>query len=456
MTKNIRNGLVPLEITPNRSDQADPWSLKPPTSVSGLMWLGIVASILLATSIGAWAGLAPLRSGIVAPGHVTVTGNRKLVQHLEGGILDEILVKDGEHIDQGDILFRLRDTSASASNTLLHAKLASLRALDARLAAEQLDSAEVVFPEELKSVLESHPELAASIEMQFDIFRSRREATRGQLSLIDQKIEQLNEEINGLESEIGGLETQLALIAEERADLQTLFDKGLAPKSRLLALKRTEADLEGTIGRNRALIARSRTEIAAAGEEKLQFTRNLQAQTAEERQKISDEMLDLRERISVSGERVDRLEVRAPTSGTVIGLRVHTSGAVIPSGGELLEIVPDNAPLIVEAKLRPSDIEDVSIGQPTRVRLSAYNFRQVPALPGRVTFVGADREIDPRTQEASYRVQVEIEEQVLQEYEDVVLTPGMPAEVIIETGESTVIDYMLQPILVAFDRAMRE
>lgn len=402
-----------------------------------------------------WASLAPLESAAIAQGTVSVDSNRKTIQHLEGGIVSAVLVRDGDVVEAGQTLVRLDVTRPKATLELLRGRRVASLSLEARLASEQAGRDEIAFPKVLLERLDD-PKVAEAIEGQNNIFRVRKEALDVQVAIQSQRIAQLSEEIRGLEGQIKAESRQLKLIASELKDVADLVTKGLARRTRLLALQRQSAEIEGSRSQNQARIARTRQAI---GETKLRVTDLRTAvvnQAVEQLRDVQSELFDLSERIAAAEDVLNRTSIIAPLAGTIVGLQVHTSGGVIAPGEPLLNIVPSGDRLIVEARINPSDIDVVRPGLEAQVRLTPFSTRSTAPVAGRVTSVSADRLTDQRTGQAYYLARIEMIEDPAAQLDGGALYPGMPAEVMIVTGARTAMGYILKPITTSLNRAFRE
>ncbi len=424
-------------------------------NIRGPVTLGLAVVFLFFGVFGAWAALAPLQSAAIAPGVVSVDSSRKTVQHLEGGIVGEIMVREGEEVKAGQVLIKLQEIQARATNELLRGRLITATSRQARLEAERTGRDQIVFPDWLTAEAEdaTAKELMAS---QYSIFEARRESLRGQVAILEQRISQFDEEIGGLKGQIAAEDRQIRLIAEEVRDLQKLVKKGLARRPRLLELERQAAEIQGSRHQNQARLARVRQQI---GEAKLRIS-ELQTQRdneiVEELREVQSELLDLTERMRASSDVLSRTEIRAPISGTVVGLQVHTAGGVIAPREQLMDIVPSEDSLIVEARVNPVDIDVVRQGLPARVIFSAFSQRNQLPLDGIVTSVSADSLLDDRSGESYYLARVALTGDFRAVLDGAELTPGMQADVIIVTGERTALQYLMKPLLQSFNRALRE
>ena len=417
--------------------------------------VGLGAILIFFGIFGGWAALAPLDSAAIAPGIVSVDTSRKTIQHLEGGIVEEILVRDGDQVSAGQILIRLEKTQPEATRDLLKARLITAASREARIIAERDGKKEIEFPEWFEDE-GNQTQTAEAIISQRNIFIARRNAIRGQTAILGQRIAQIDEEIVGLRGEIDSEIRQLALIEEELVGVRELVEKQLTRKSRLLELERRAAEIAGEKSRNEARIARARRQI---GETHLQISElgtQMMNEVLVELRDVQSELSDLTERIRAAKDILRRTEIRATLDGTVVGLSVHTAGGVIGPGQALMDIVPSQDRLVIEARIDPSDIDVIQPGLPANIRLTAFNQRDLVPLAGTVTQVSADLLIDERTGLGYYLARVEIDPDQSAVLDDLKLYPGMQAEVMIVTGQDTALNYLLKPIGRTLRRAFRE
>ncbi len=418
--------------------------------------LGLVAIGLVFGGLGTWAALAPIASAVIAPGVVKVDGDRKKIQHLEGGIIKALLVRDGGVVDAGDVLIRLDENQLGASLAILQGEYAAALALEARLLAERDDLDEIVFSADIQHRT-GGARLAEIIADQESLFKARRSALQGETSILNTRITQLEQNIEGLHAQQMAKERQVALIADEIQGLDTLLKKGFTDRSRLMALERQSADLEGERGEHISDIARARTSIAETELQIIQLQRNFQEELIDELRAVRSKRADIEERLGAAQHVLDHVEVRAPVSGVVVGMTVHTVGGVIKPGETILEIVPRDDRLIVEAQIQPIDVDNIAVGQKADIRLTAFKQWTTPILLGDVTYVSADRMMDPHSGQAFYLSRIGVPDVEVEKHEKrVELYPGMPAEVMIKTGERTALQYLAQPLLDSMGRAWRE
>jgi HlyD family type I secretion membrane fusion protein len=389
--------------------------------------------IAFAGGLGTWSALAPLQSAAIAPGTVVVDTNRKAVQHLEGGVVARLLVQEGDTVNAGQLVVLLDQTLARSTVDRLRGQLLASLALQARLRAERDQRAEIAFPAEL-TVDAGDPVAAELMQAERRVFETRREQMEGQIRILRQRNAQVEEEIRGLADEIKAEDLQLRLIGEEIAAVEALVAKGLERKPRLLALQRQSAAIEGLRAQNVARIARGRQSI---GENEMRVL-DLRAQYLSEAvQKLRDEeaqIFDLREKIRGAQDVLQRTEIRAPVAGRIQALKVFTVGGVVAPRETLMEIVPGDEKLIVEARMATSDIDMVRAGLPVQLRFTAFSQRRSSSLEGRVLSVSADRMNDPQSGVPFYLLRITLDAGATLPAGQA-LYPGMPVEVAVQTGE---------------------
>ena len=418
------------------------------------MVFGIVVIALFFGAFGAWAVLAPLESAAIAPGVLGVSGKRKTVQHLEGGIVADILVEEGDTVAAGQTLVVLDDTRARSSFSLLQGQYRSAAALKARLEAERDGLPEIRYPDWLRQAV-AEDDADDFLSTQDRIFQARARSLGNRTAIYEQRIAQLHEEATGLREEIKAQDRQIGLLEEEIGNIRELVEKGFEGKQRLLALARRKAEVEGRRAQNRARIARVEQRV---GETRLTIVElgnvNLNEVVAELRE-VEARMSDLRESMSAARNVFARTRATAPVAGTVVNLRVFTRGGVVGEGDPLMDIVPADGDLVIEARVDPTDIDTVYPDLPAQVRLTAFSHLTTPMLSGIVRGVSADRLTDERTGAPYYEARIRLDPGQ-PELTDLNLQPGMPAEVMIITGKRTALDYLLKPIVASFRRALRE
>ena len=434
-----------------------PASVERAASLRGPLLATLAILVLFFGLFGAWAALVPLAGAAVAPGVVAPEGYRRTVQHLEGGIVSEIRVRDGSEVAAGEILAVLDGTQSRESLAAAQARLVAALARAARLEAEQSGAGQAEFPAELLALAEEDPATAELVSAEQQALLVRRQALADRVAVLTSKIAQARTDLVAYEGSLASIDRQLVLLDEEIATVEDLVRKGLDRKPRLLALQRGRAELDGqrvtttgSAARTRELIVATRAELAA---QTSAHAEEVATGLAEMRAKAGE----LRAEVRAARERLDRTAIRAPTAGTVVELQLRTVGGVIRPGDRILDIVPKGDPLVIEARISPSDIDVVHAGLMADVRLLAYRSRHLPRIMGEVRKVSADRLSDPKTGQPYYTAEITVDPATLRELAPgVALTAGMPAEALILTGERTMLDYLLDPIYQTFRRALRE
>lgn len=402
----------------------------------------------------AWLFLASLDSAAVAPGTVIVDTHRKTIQHLEGGIVREVKVRDGDSVTAGQPLVVLDRTLANAALGQVQSQYWSALAKLARLRAEQ-DGSALAFPGELTSQA-ADPAIAQVMRTEENLFRTRGETRAAQLAIRRRQVEQKNEEITAQRAQLTATEQALRFKQEELTGVQQLFDKGYERKPRLLGLQADVANLKGRRGELTATIARVRQESAAIELDSVNFNSTWLSDMATELQDTQTNAAALSDKLRAASDVQGRTIITAPQDGKVVDLKVFTIGGVVTPGQPILDLVPSEDTLIIEARVSPLDIDVVRPGLPAHVRLTAFKARRVPMVEGKVVQVAADKLTDPRTGEAYFTAQVRLDRASLGDVHGVEITPGMPAEVFLVTGARKAVDYILSPITDSMRRAFRE
>lgn len=402
-----------------------------------------------------WAVLAPLQSAIMAPGTIMVESRTKTIQHLEGGIVRDILVSDGQNVKAGQVLVRMDPTQAKANLQSLMDQGDALEAQEARLEAQRDGKDSITFPTDLTSRA-SDPKVAQAMQGEVNTFKSQHDALQKQIDILNQRSSENVRIIAGLKDEQAAADQQIGLINKEIAGVQTLYAKGLATLPRLLALQRQEADLSGQ--RSQLVEKIAQTQLTS-GENDLQIM-NLKNQqlsdTVKELRDAQTKRYDVVDRIQAARDVLTRLDVRAPVAGKVVDLAVHTNGAVVAAGAPIMKIVPQKDTLEVEAHIRPEDADRVQTGMKARVYFSAYQSRRLPIILGDVTNVSADRQVDQHSGQAYFTVLVSVDASPLKNYPGVKLVPGLPVDVALDTGSHTAFDYFMEPITDVLRHGMKE
>ncbi len=405
---------------------------------------------------GLWAAYAPLESAAVAGAIIEAESSRKTIQHLEGGIIARILVDDGDKVVAGQSLIRLDDTKARATVQILQAQLGEAQALEARLMAERDAREAIQFPPALVAAAQRDPALAEAMAGQIKIFGTLRSLQSSQIQVIEQRKAQSREEIAALGSQVRAATRLTEIVEKELAAVTPLVVKGLLTRARQLKIEREQAEFDGRLGDAQAQISRAEQAIGESEARILQLKSDRHTEVAQGLRDTQAQIFQLIERLQAANDVLDRTVVRAPQAGTITDLRIRTLGGVVVAGEPLMDLVPRHDRLIALAQVKPEDIDLVHPGLEARVRLLAYKNRRVPPVDGVLIYVSADRHFDKETEQAYYIARVQINEDSLNRLPDVQIMPGMPAEVLIKTGQFTVAHYALRPFLESFNRAFRE
>ncbi|WP_139247738.1 HlyD family type I secretion periplasmic adaptor subunit [Hyphomicrobium sp. CS1GBMeth3] len=443
----------------------DQWHHEVPRSNKKLvLWGGGILAVL-SMGFGAWALYAPLEGAVVASGSFVATGQNKHVQHLEGGIVEEVLVREGELVQKGQVLLRLDETAARTRLTRLSVRHSRLLAIRARLEAEIDDSPEINFPDELKHA-SANRELADVMSRQKVELQARRTKLSAEQDVLQKEIGGLREGIRGYEAQVQSAESRLKLFKEELRDKAELLARQLARKTDMLAIQRAEAALVGELGELSGRIADAHERIARAQQQMVSLHSAAVQKAVEELRQTETELDDISEQLRAAEDVVNRIEVRSPVEGAVVKLNFNTSGGVIAPGAVILELLPMNEDLLIEAHISPREIAHVHNGQDAMVRLSALNQRITPMLPGQVIYLspdsiteneGASARASTSRSGPSFVVRVKLDTassaSMLPGFKP---TPGMPADLFIKTEERTFFDYIMRPVFDSFARAFRE
>lgn len=424
-------------------------------TIGGYLIAGFIAVALLAGGIGGWAAFAHISSAVVASGMVVVEGSAKEVQHREGGIVGEIRVKNGDRVKAGDLLVRLDETLLRANLEIIAAQLVDYEARMARLEAERDQRDSIDFPDHLLGP-DVKPDAVKAVEGETTFFIARKSAVEGQLAQNREKIVQLKDQIVGLEAQRRSKREEIDLIEKELEGLEELHRKGHVPITRINALKRDAARLVGEERAFGSQIAVTRGQISETQLKLLQVERDFRESVLKELQDVQAKVAELRERRVAAQDQLNRSDIRAPVSGIVHELKVHTVGGVIQPGDTFVKIIPVADTLVVDARISPVDIDQLQAGQPARVTFSAFNQRTTPQLSGKVKTISPDLSFDQATNTSYYTVRLDITDDELARLGDLVLVPGMPAEVFITTGDRRVISYLVKPLADQFRRTFRE
>ncbi len=433
------------------------WYAAVPRSIWKQTTAGLLLLAISFGGFGGWALTAPLAAAVIAQGSFVATGQNKIVQHLEGGIIKELLVGEGDHVVADQPLVLLDETAAQANERQLFFRQARLEAIVARLTAEVHGAETIKFPPQIAENRHD-PEISAIVESQLLNFEGSRSKLRSEIGLLDQNIEALKFRAGGYEQMLKAATTQLTLLREEYDGKKILLDKGLMRGTEIKAIKRAMADAEGQIGRLSAEISETGSQIAKH-KQQMDQTENAYRQAAlDELEGIEAELDSIREQSREAKNVLRRATIQAPVSGTVVRIYYNTSGGVIESGKSIMEILPSNVPLMIEVQIPRTEIDNVKVGQKATVRLVALNQRTTPVLEGEVYYVSADSLPDSSAQSPQevYLARVNLPVSQLALVPGFAPTPGMPAEILIQTAERTFFSYLSKPIKDSMGRAFME
>lgn len=415
--------------------------------------IGMIIVFLIFGVFGVWSAFAPLDSAALAPGTVAVKGNRKTVQHLEGGIVKDLYVKDGDVVKAGEPLLLLDDTQPRAELEILKGQLYVVQAQEARLIAERDDLQKIIFSDSLLSALDPRAKEARNLEQQQ--FNVRKTSYEGEVEVFKQRIEQLRAQAQGLNAVIKSKKSLISSYEEEIKDNRELLLEGFVDKIRLREMQRQKENLIGEVADHKANIAGITVQIGEAKLQILQLKKELRSEVVSQLAEVQAKLFDLKERIAAVDHRVKRSVITAPVEGVVLGLGFHTLGGVVASGNPILDIVPEGEELIIDAQVSPIDIDRVYVGLEADVRFSAFKSAITPVAKGRVVTLSADSLLN-EDGTSYYQAKVELTPEGVELLGDAQLVPGMPAEVLINTGARTMLEYLIQPATNAFARSMIE
>jgi epimerase transport system membrane fusion protein len=417
--------------------------------------VGYAIVLAIFGGLGGWSAFAPIDSAALAPGIVTVQSYRKTVQHLEGGIVRRLSVEEGQQVSEGDVLIELEGTQFQAEMEVLRVQQLALHAEEARLLAERDGAPAVVYPE--PAGLPSDDARVIEVRQGQDtLFAARRKAYAGEVSVLEQTVTQLEAQIDGLQSVIRSKRSLLDSYSTEIDDLRGLLEDGFADRQKLRELERNSVEQQGEVAELIATSAAAEARINESRLRILQVEREFQTAVATQLGEVQARLADINERLAGAADRVERALIRAPVSGRVLQLAVHTVGGVIAPGQPLLDIVPELELLVVEAQISPLDIDRVQTGLPARLRFSGFKRSRVPEVMGTVTSVSADRLEDANARTSYYRARVELEPGQMELLDGVELIPGMPVEAMINTGSRTLLGYLWEPVSESVTRSFRE
>ncbi len=417
--------------------------------------VGLVLVTMLTLGLGGWASTAQISGALIAPGSIVVESNVKKVQHPTGGVVGEVRAHDGDRVKAGDVLVRLDDTVPKASLAIVTKGLNGLWARAARLAAEQADADRITFPPQLLQAADD-PDVKSLIDNETKLFDVRRAGRTGQKAQLRERIAQLNEEISGLEAQETAKSREIDLIQKELVGVRDLYAKNLIQISRLTALERDAARLDGDRAQFIAQKAQAKGKITEIELQVIQIDKDLSSEVSKDLREANDKIGELVERKVTAEDQLRRIDIRSPQDGMVLQSSVHTVGGVVTAGDAIMMIVPQADNLSVEAKVNPQDIDQLRVGQKTLLRLSAFNQRTTPELNGTVSRISPDTTVDQRTGQSFYTIRITMPPDEVARLGDIRLIPGMPVEAFVQTGDRTMLSYLAKPLSDQLMRAFRE
>jgi HlyD family secretion protein len=425
----------------------------------GMEWyvrLGLVGTVCFLGGTGVWGTMAPLEGAVIAPGTIVVENNVSRVQHPIGGVVGEILVREGQRVAAGDVLVRLDETATRASQQIVLNEMTAVRARLARLQAERDQLGEVDMPRDLRERAAVDPIVRQALDSERALFDARDRTRRGQRAQYEEQIAQQRQEIIGTTAQFDAARLQLEVAEVELGDMRGLLSKNLVQRPRVTQLEREVARIRGTLGELTARMAQVRARITETELLILQVDRTLATEVAREMRESETKLNELNERLTAADDQLRRIDLRAPRDGVVHQLQIHTVGGVIQAGAVVMNIVPERDTLVIEARVAPNDIDQLHADQPARVRLTAFNTRTTPELQGQVFRIAADLTRDERANVSYYSVGIRIRDSELAKLGRLRLIPGMPAESFIKTSERTIASFLVRPLLEHMNRAFRE
>ncbi|MBR0850308.1 HlyD family type I secretion periplasmic adaptor subunit [Bradyrhizobium diazoefficiens] len=418
-----------------------------------LLGFGIV--LVLVVGLGGWGSTVLISGALIAPGQVVVESNVKKVQHPTGGVVGEVRARDGDVVKSGDIVVRLDDTVTKANLAIVTKNLDAAQARAARLQAEQRGVDKIEFPQPLLD-RDSDPDVKALLAAETKLFDVRVNGRAGQKAQLRERIQQLNEEIEGLSAQEKAKDKEISLVQQELTGVRDLYDKHLVQLSRLTTLERDSARLNGERAQYIASRAQAKGKITETELQIIQVDKDMVSEVSKDLRETNDKIGELIERKVAAEDQLRRVDIRAPQDGMVLQSTVHTVGGVVTAGDTLMLIVPQADDLQVEAKVNPIDIDKLQIGQKTLLRLSAFNQRTTPELNGVVSRVSPDVTTDQRTGQSYYTIRVSMPAAEVARLGEVKLIPGMPVEAFVQTGDRTMLSYLMKPLHDQLMRAFRE
>jgi HlyD family type I secretion membrane fusion protein len=438
------------------SENEDQYARRPSSSAKNIIIVGFFIVFCIFGGVGLWSATAPLARAIYASAVLVVKGERKKIQHFEGGIVGGVLISEGDYVEKGQLLIKLNPIQAKAGLARYMKQMDHELARLARLMAESNEDDTILLSNEVLQKMSEDPELMEIIEAEHVQFFARKTLLEGQIDILKQRMVQLEKEIDGLKIQRKSRLDQLTVFNDEIIGLTDLHEKGFFPRSQLLAMKRAMIQLEGFVGSDAASIARAESSMGETKSQIISLKQRAREQSLRELKTTQINLADLRERVTVAYDVLRRMDVKAPRSGTVQDLRVHTIGGIIKPGEKLMDIVPKDEELIIEAQVSPMEIDSIMVGQKAEVRLTALNMKSTPTIYGDIVSISGDAMQLSEAAGSFFLAQIRIPKTEQKKLGQVKLSAGMPAEVLIQTGDRTALEYFMKPLADAFARGLNE
>lgn len=418
--------------------------------------LALGLAVVLVFGIGGWATFTHVSAAVIAPGQLVVETDVKKVQHPTGGVVGQLLVREGQKVSAGDVLIRLDETQTRANLDIVLKAMDELAARRARDEAERDGHKTISFPDDLVSRIDTDPTVARLIDGESRLFVSRVAGREGQKAQLRERVEQLRQEISGLTEQAAAKDREIVLIGQELKGVRELYGKNLVPLSRVTALERDAARIEGERGQLIASTASARGKIAETELQIFQIDQEMRTEVGKDLAEIRGKWSELREKRVAAEDQLKRIEMRAPQDGYVHQLTVHTIGGLVTPSEPAMLIVPAADQLLVEVRVQPQDIDNVRVGQKANLRFSAFNMRTTPEIDGVVVRVSADVTTDPKTGMSFYTARIRIADDEKGHLNGLRLVPGMPVESYTQIGERSVLSYLMKPLTDQLAKAWRE
>lgn len=426
------------------------------TNSHSVLRKGLLVLLIGFGGFGLWAGFAPLDAGITADAKVQVLGNRKVVQHLEGGSVDQILVNEGDYVEEDDVLIRLNRTRAVAEQSMTATQYILAKTTEARLIAERDNTPAIEYAPELIEVFGEDPRFLEVKGVQEQLFTTRRKALEGEIGILKENLRGAQAQLDGLEQVQQNRRSQIGFIQKQLAGIRDLAKEGYVPRNRALELEREAAQLQASLSNDAVEASRARNQIAELKLRILQREQEFQSEVQTQLSEVQKESHSLADRLDSLNYTVRETDIRAPIAGYVQNVSIHTEGGVIAGGKELMEIIPKDERFIIHARVPVQSIDRLEVGLPVDITFPAFNHAQTPNIPGEVLTVSADRLEDEKTGEPYYLAQVAVTDEGMEELRGNNIRPGMPAAVLIRTGERTLLGYLLKPFKDRLDKSLKE